>query len=119
MKFLRSFIGYMIAGVLVMAVWGGLSSAGGIFGGYFAAVILIGPLWFINHYINLVDNRDGVAFVDMGLAIGVCGIFRDTFIQGVDSLVKSLPTLLIVALGAILGGIISAMIEKDLSNVLD
>lgn len=118
MKFFRSFLGYMIAGILVMAVWNGLSAAGGIFGGYLAAIILIGPLWFMNHYLNLVDNKDNAAFVDMGLAIGVCGIFRDTFIQGSDAFVNALPTIGLSILGAIVAGLVAAAIEKDMSKDL-
>lgn len=116
MKFIRSFIGYMIAGVLVMAVWGQLTEAGGIFGGYLAATILVGPLWFMNHYINLVDNKNDAAFVDMGLAIGICGIFRDMFLTGTQSFVDSLPTILLVSLGAVVGGLVAAAIEKDMAK---
>lgn len=118
MKFFRSFLGYMIAGVFVMSVWDGLVGAAGIFGGYLAAIILIGPLWFMNHYLNLVDNKDGVAFVDMGLAIGVCGIFRDAFIHGGEALTSSLPTIGIVALGAIAGGLVATAIERDMAKDL-
>lgn len=118
MKFFRSFLGYMIAGMLVMAVWNGLSAAGGIFGGYLAAIILIGPLWFMNHYLNLVDNKDTAAFVDMGLAIGVCGIFRDTFMQGTEALTGSLPTIGIAILGAIVAGLVAAAVEKDMAKDL-
>lgn len=118
MKFARSFFGYMIAGVLVMAVWKELTAVGGIFGGYLASTILIGPLWFMNHYVNLVDNKDDAAWVDMGLAIGVCGIFRDTFLTGGHAFQGSLPTIGVVILGAIAGGFVAAAFEKDIAKDL-
>ncbi|MGX7205747.1 Lin0368 family putative glycerol transporter subunit [Enterococcus pingfangensis] len=116
MKIIRSLLGYTISGVLVMAVWGQLTAAGGIFGGYLASIILIGPLWFVNHYLNLVDNKDDVAWVDMGLAIGVCGIFRDIFLQGTNDFFDSLPTIALVVLGGFLGGLVAAAVEKDMAK---
>lgn len=115
MKFIRGLVGYTIAGMLVMAVWGQLG-AFGIFGGYLAALIIIGPMWFMNHFVNLVGNEADAAFVDMGLAIGVCGIMRDTFMNGTESLVSSLPTISLVAIGAIIGGIVAAAVEKSLAK---
>lgn len=115
MKFIRGLVGYTIAGMLVMAVWGQLG-AFGIFGGYLAALIIIGPMWFMNHFVNLVGNKDDAAFVDMGLAIGVCGIMRDTFMNGTESLVSSLPTIGLVVVGAILGGIVAAAFEKNMAK---
>ncbi|MEI5989708.1 Lin0368 family putative glycerol transporter subunit [Enterococcus crotali] len=115
MKFIRGLVGYTIAGMLVMAVWGQLG-AFGIFGGYLAALIIIGPMWFMNHFVNLVGNEDDAAFVDMGLAIGVCGIMRDTFMNGTESLVSSLPTIGLVVIGAIIGGIVAAAVEKSMAK---
>ncbi|MBO0446384.1 hypothetical protein JZO78_08510 [Enterococcus ureilyticus] len=115
MKFIRGLIGYTIAGMIVMAVWGQLG-AFGIFGGYLAAFIIIGPMWFMNHFVNLVGNEDDAAFVDMGLAIGVCGIMRDTFMNGTESLVSSLPTIGLVIIGAVIGGIVASAIEKSMAK---
>ncbi|MGX6962671.1 Lin0368 family putative glycerol transporter subunit [Vagococcus xieshaowenii] len=115
MKFFRSFIGYLIAGVVVMAVWGELGKFG-IFGGFLAAGIIIGPLWYMNHYVNLTGNLDDASFVDMGLAIGVCGIMRDTFMTGTSSLIDSIPTILLVIVGSALGGIVAAAIEKSMAK---
>lgn len=116
MRFLRAFLGYMIAGLLVMSVWNELGAAGGIFGGYLPAIIIVGPLWFMNHYVNLVGNTDDAAFVDMGLAIGVAGIFRDVFMNNFSALTGALPTILIVSLGAICGGLVAAAIEKNMAK---
>lgn len=115
MKFVRSFVGYLIAGTIVMAVWSQLGSFG-IFGGYLAAGIIIGPMWFMNHYLNLTGNDDDAAFVDMGLAIGVCGIARDAFMKGSFTVGESLPIIILVIIGATLGGIVAASFEKSLSK---
>ena len=116
MKFLRSSIGFMIAGMIVMSVWGAFGNAYGIVGGYFAAFIIIGPMWFMNHYNGLIYQEEDSAFVDMGLGIAVCGIFRDAFMFGFDKVAHSVPTLLLVALGAALGGFVAAKIEEDMER---
>lgn len=113
MKWLRSIIGYTLVGVLVMSVWNEMG-AFGIFGGYLAAIIIIGPMWFLNHRLNLTDNRSSASFVDMGLAIGVAGMMRDTFLGGMTVLVSAWPTIVCVIIGAVLGGIMAALVEKDL-----
>ena len=116
MKFLRSTIGYMIAGMIVMSVWGAFADAYGIGGGWFAALIIIGPMWFMNHYLGLIKHDADSAFVDMGLGIAFAGIFRDAFINGFDTLSSSVPTFLLVSLGAALGGFVAAKIEEDMEK---
>lgn len=111
MKRIKSVVGYTLAGLIVMSVWGEIGQVG-ILGGFVAAIIIIGPLWFLNHYLNLTSNEEGVAFVDMGLAIGICGIARDSFIHGSQQLVAALPTISLVVIGAVVGGILSAKIEN-------
>lgn len=116
MKFLRSTLGYMIAGMLVMSVWDAFSAQYGIVGGFFSAFIIIGPMWFMNHYVGLIDNPDEHAFVDMALGIGITGISRDFFLKGGSELVETLPTLFLVVLGAVIGGLVSAAIEADMEK---
>lgn len=116
MKFVRSTLGYMIAGMIVMSVWGAFADAYGIAGGYFAAFIIIGPMWFMNHYLGLIKHDSDSAFVDMGLGIALCGIFRDAFLNGFSTVAASLPTILLVVLGAVLGGLFAAKIEEDMEK---
>lgn len=115
MKFLRSVVGYCLAGMLVMSVWDGFAIPYGIGGGFFAAVIIIGPMWYLNHNKGLIFDEPGSGFVDMGLGIGIAGIARDFFLNNMDFglLVDTLPTFLLVVLGAVLGGILAGLIEKD------
>lgn len=114
MKFLRGVIGYCIAGMFVMSVWGPLANNYGIMGGFLAAFIIIGPLWYMNHYVGLIENDDNAAFVDMAVGIAICGTMRDFFMNGGSALQESLPTLSLVAIGAVTGGVVSALIEKDM-----
>lgn len=107
MKFFRGMIGFCIAGMIVMSVWTPLAENYGIFGGYLAAFIIIGPMWFMNHYVGLIENDEDALFVDMAVGIGICGIMRDVFMQGGGELVSSLPTIGLVAIGAVLAGIVA------------
>ena len=116
MKFVRSTLGYMIAGMIVMSVWGAFANAYGIVGGYFAAFIIIGPMWFMNHYLGLIKHDPDSAFVDMGLGIAICGIFRDAFMNGFSTVADSLPTILLVIVGAVLGGLVAAKVEEDMEK---
>lgn len=116
MKFLRSTIGYMIAGMIVMSVWGAFAEAYGIIGGFFAAFIIIGPMWYMNHYLGLIKHDADSAFVDMGLGIAICGFFRDAFMKGFGTIADSLPTILLIIVGATIGGLVAAKIEEDMEK---
>ena len=111
-KHLGTIIGAAIAGMFVMSIWAQFAAEKyGIIGGWFAAVVIIGIMWFMNHYIGLINN-DG-AFVDMAVGIGVAGTMRDVFMKGGEALTSSLPTLIIVILGGICGGLAAVAIEKE------
>lgn len=119
MKFLRAVLGYMIAGMFVMAVWGKMSSdpTFGIFGGWFAAFCIISIMWFMNHFLGMIHHDADSSFVDQGLGIGLTGIFRDFFMKdGMTSLTTSLPTLGLVCVGAVIGGALAALVEKDMKG---
>lgn len=116
MKFLRSTLGFFLAGLMVMSIWDAFFIPYGVFGGFLAALIIIFPMWYLNHYIGLIYEAPGAGYIDMGLGIGMSGLFRDFFMNGADLglLAETLPTLLFVIVGAIIGGIIAATIENDL-----
>lgn len=117
MKFFNSVLGFTIAGILVMSIWDGLAGPYGIAGGYAAAIILIGPLWYLNHNIGLINNKPGDAFVDMALGIGIAGIARDIFLaDSMSIIIDTIPTFVLVALGGILGGICVAYVERSLDE---
>lgn len=117
MKILRSALGAGIAGMIVMSVWSAETNAYGLLGGWIAAFIIIAPMWFMNHYVGLIENDIDASWVDMGLGIGVTGIFRDIFLNhSIQPFIQSLPTLGLVIFGAIIGGIIAALVEKDMAK---
>lgn len=117
MKFLRAVLGYAIAGMIVMSVWGPFVGVWGIIGGWLAAFAIIGPMWFLNHFLGLIHHDADSGFVDMGLGIGLVGLFRDTFgLEGVDTFMAAMPTLGLVAVGAILGGFVAAKIEENMEK---
>lgn len=56
-------------------------------------------------------------WVDMAIAIGVCGTLIPVFSKSsIDPLLGSIPTLLIVIVGGITGGVFGEMIKKDLEQ---
>ncbi len=114
MKHLGTIIGTAIAGMFVMSVWGAFAGAYGIAGGWFAGLLIIGTMWFMNHALGLVNN-DG-AFVDMAVGIGMAGTMRDVFMNGGQVFVDALPTLIIVLIGGIVGGFTAAKLEKYLAS---
>lgn len=117
MKIFRSAVGFMIAGMLVMSVWGQMAGKYGIFGGWLAGLIIIAPMWFINHYHGMIENEDDAGFIDQGLGIAICGTMRDVFLNAsIEPLVASLPTLLIVVAGGITGGICAVLVERNLAE---
>lgn len=119
MKFFRSVLGYMIAGMIVMSVWGKFVGVEGfgIIGGWLAAFAIIGPMWFLNHYLGLIHHEEGSSFVDQGLGIAFVGIFRDVFmVDGFATFMSSVPTMLLVAFGAALGGLAAAKINADMAK---
>lgn len=117
MKHLGTIIGTAIAGMFVMSVWGAFAGAYGIAGGWFAGFMIIGCMWFMNHYIGLVNNENGAAAVDMALGIAIAGTTRDAFMAGSFAPIStSIPTLIIVILGGIVGACTAAAFEKNVLN---
>ncbi|MBR0576335.1 hypothetical protein KCG48_08255 [Proteiniclasticum sp. BAD-10] len=119
MKFVKSTVGFAIAGMFVMSVWGDWVGKYGNLGGWFAAVAIIGPMWFLNHYIGLIQNDGDHAFVDMAWGIAWTGLMRDVFGTGENTfdfqrLISSLPTIACLTIGALLAAIaINAFNKKS------
>lgn len=123
MKFVRSVIGYMFAGMLVFTIWGmGMSADWGVLAGILSAFLIIGLAWFLNHHLGLIYHGDNSAFVDLGLGVGMTGLFRDTFDGllnqnvGMQNFVDAIPTLIVVIIGAVIGGYLAALVEGDLAK---
>ncbi|QNO14632.1 hypothetical protein HYG86_07460 [Alkalicella caledoniensis] len=110
MKHIGTILGSAIAGIFVMSVWGAFVGEHGIGGGWFAGLIIIGSMWYMNHFLGLIDNPG--AFIDMALGIGVAGFVRPMFSDGFQVGIDSLPTLAIVLVGGACGGVAAVMLEK-------
>lgn len=117
MKFFRGMLGGSITGIFAMSIWAHEVKHYNIAGGWFAAFIIISTMWFMNHYIGLIQNDEGAVFIDMATGIAVSGTFRDIFMaSSIEPLVDSLPTLVLVILGGTLAGTCAAIIEKDMAE---
>lgn len=112
MRFVKSTLGFMVAGMLVMSIWGEFTIGDANLGGWLAGLIIIGTMWFLNHYVGLIENLDTRAFVDMGWGIAWTGLLRDVFMKGGGAFVESLPTIGLVTVGAILAGFVINLINK-------
>ncbi|NLC66655.1 MAG: hypothetical protein GX752_06930 [Clostridium sp.] len=112
MRFFKSTLGFMLAGMLVMSIWGEFAIGDANLGGWLAGLIIIGTMWFLNHYVGLIENLDSKAFVDMGWGIAWTGLLRDVFMKGGGAFVESLPTIGLVTVGAILAGFVINLINK-------
>jgi hypothetical protein len=115
MIFIRNLLGYFIAGLCAMYLWGKVVDLLniGIIGNWIAAVVIVGPLWYINHHVGLIKNSDESAFVDMAVGIGFAGIFKGLFLgAGWSGFVQTLPTLILVIAGGSFGGYLATVVEK-------
>jgi len=116
-KFLRNTFGYFLASIIINGFWGIFTNKFGVFGGYFAALFLTGSSWYIVHYLGLIKHDEDSAFIDMGLGVAICLVTKGYLLSGINSLISSIPTFLCIAIGAVLGGYVSVVIEKRIIEV--
>ena len=50
MKHVRIFVGAFVVGLAIMGAWGQISNEYGTIGGWLAALFIVTPTWFVNHY---------------------------------------------------------------------
>lgn len=117
MAILRTAIGGTIAGLFAGGVWGAFAAQPyGIIGGWFAALVIIGLMWFMNHYVGLIHNSAEGSFVDMATAIGTTCIVRDLIMKGAVELPSSIPTFICLAIGGIIGGALAYVVQKSMEK---
>ncbi|OPJ65457.1 Lin0368 family putative glycerol transporter subunit [Clostridium chromiireducens] len=114
MRFLRNTFGYFLAATVINGLWGIFLDEFGLFGTYGAAFFLTGSMWCVNHYIGLIKHDNDSAFVDMGLGVAIGLIAKNYMVNGSESLINSVPTLLYVVIGAALGGYMAVLMEKHI-----
>ena len=108
-------IGAAITGALVFGIWPEMWKSYGIMGGWLASVILVGLCWFMNHWLGLIDNPKHRVWVDQGLAMAPGGIAWAMVRFGAH-FADCLPTLILVALGGVFGGIAAFLVKRHNSN---
>lgn len=119
MKFFKAVLGYFLAGIVIVVFWSKIVDIFGIVGGWVSALVLIGPLWYINHYKSLILHDDEEVFIDMGLAIATTTVVISILKvkkNMIFSIYESFPTLFFLAIGAILGVIFSIFLENKIKN---
>ncbi len=114
-RFVGTFFGQAIAGVWVFTIWPPMWQTYGVFGGWLAGFVVIGTMWFLNHYVGLTYNAEGAASVDMAVGIGIAGIVGPIIKEGA-TIGSSLPTLLYVVIGAIIGGVVGNWLDKHIEQ---
>lgn len=114
MKFIKSTFGYFLASIIINGFWGIFTNKFGPFGGYIAALCLTGSAWYINHYLGLIKHDEDSAFIDMGLGVAICLVTKGYILNGINSIISSIPTFICIVVGAILGGYVSVLIEKNI-----
>lgn len=63
MRLIRATIGGFIAAVVINGLWRIFTERLGPLGGIVAAIILVGTMWFLNHYIGLIPNEKNCTFL--------------------------------------------------------
>ena len=115
MKYVSMFIGAMITGALVFGIWPEMWKSYGIMGGWLASVILVGLCWYMNHWLGLFSNSDRSIWVDQGLAMAPAGIVWAIVRFGAH-FTDCLPTLFLVILGGVIGGIAAYLVKQHNPN---
>ncbi len=89
---------------LIRLMWGKLVDNFGPFGGWMAALFIVGTVWAINHGTGMITQGDGGAWIDMGFAAGF-GLLTASVVRG-GSFAKAVPNLVAAVVGGVLGGLI-------------
>lgn len=104
-------LGFLMSGLFVMSIWSPMYQELGLIGGMIASGLIIGLFWNINHNMQLINNHEKLSFIDMAIGIATAGIIRDFLQTGIDGLLKSFPTFIIVLFGGCVGGALANMTE--------
>ena len=114
MNFFKSTLGYFLASIIINGFWGFFTNKFGPLGGYIAALCLTGSAWYISHYLGLIKHDEDSAFIDMGLGVAICLVTKGYILNGINSIISSIPTFICIVVGATLGGYVSVLIEKNI-----
>lgn len=115
LNYIRTFLAYCLAGFLVPYLWSYVSILG-IYAGFAAAILIIGPVWYIVHYKGLIYQDSEAATVDMGAGIAIAVFTRDVLSNGVISSFSYLPTIILLSIGAVFAAVVSHYFERRQGN---
>ena len=106
-NYLSTFCGSAICGGFAFGIWPELWKSYGIMGGWIAATLIIGIMWYMNHYNGVISNPEGKIWLDQGWCIGAAGIaWGIVRFQGdLSAILLALPTLVCCLIGGSLAGV--------------
>lgn len=73
-QYLSTFVGSAVCGGFAFGIWPELWKTYGLMGGWLAATLIIGIMWYMNHYNGAILNPPGKIWLDQGWCIGSAGI---------------------------------------------
>lgn len=108
---IATIVGAALFPFIIRLVWGKLVEEFGTFGGFLAALFIVGVMWALNHGFANVNGgglikQTGV-WVDMGTAAGI-GILVASLLQGAKFDKHTQTNILGAVLGGLIGGLILA-----------
>lgn len=95
-------------GFIISMVWSPLVEKVGILGGFIAGAFIVGGMWTINHGAGFVVQGNGAPWVDQAWG-AFWGLFVSSLYLG-GKFRKTIPTIIVSILGAILAGFILAQV---------
>ena len=111
LNYIRTLLAYCLAGFLVPYLWSYISGLG-IYAGFGAGLLIIAPIWYIVHYKGLIYQDNEAATVDMGASIAIAVFTKDVLSEGVTNCFSSLPTIILLSIGAVLAALVSHYFER-------
>jgi hypothetical protein len=104
-KHISTFIGGAIVGSLSFGIWPEMWKSYGIMGGFLTATLVIGTMWYMNHWLGVMENATGKLWVDQGFPIMGAGIAWGLVRFYPDAkFYHILPTLICCVIGGLLAG---------------
>ncbi|WP_303974967.1 hypothetical protein [Streptococcus merionis] len=112
MKWIKSLTAYAFAGFFVPFLWQTVAQPLDHLAGYAAALLIIGPVWYLVHYRQWISTYEKGVTTDMGLAVAIAVFTRALLSIGLGSLDLSLQTAVWVIVGAIIAGLAAFLVER-------
>lgn len=112
-RHLSTFIGGAIVGSLSFGIWPEMWKTYGIMGGFLTATVVIGIMWYMNHWLGMVENPSGKIWVDQGFAVSAAGIVWGV-VRFDAVLAQALPTFICCAIGGILAAAAAVVVKRVL-----